>query len=102
MRTYCNVLMLSLILALCLSGCGKSYIKLDRLIRSNIPKELHTPTQPPLKATEPMTIEDGLNMGFRIRVAMCVLYTEYGELLRHATGGETELKKLKKDRCPKE
>ena len=50
-------------------------------------------------ATNPLTLEEALEIGKALRTHSCILHSRYKEVIRYATGGNTIIEDLKESDC---
>lgn len=91
---------LLLILASLLSGCVTAP---PRLITNTdvavIPRGLLVLPEMPEIATDPLTIEEALELGKELRIYGCFLHSNTKEIVRYATLGDTVIDDLSDEQC---
>ena len=76
------------------------YVETIEIETRTIPEEFLNPPPVPLRPTEAMSIEEGLNLGDELRTYSCVLFMRYSLVIEYFSEGEEKIRKPGADRCP--
>lgn len=99
MQNLKKLLLLCLILASPLSSCTTQPTVITQTDAAVIPRGLLVFPEMPDIATEPLTVEDALELGKELRRYGCFLHSNVKEIVRYATLGDTVIDDLTEQQC---